>query len=145
MAQPIAIIVEKMQSKDKARSPAWPLCTPAHRRAARRPIMPASMPRGAIRLSPRVQDYRYMATSDLQGALEQDGFKADDQTERTLARLILQQLEDPSGDISSLAVKWYVALLPASRAPAGGPRPGAPALGANAGAARAAWRCWCSA
>ena len=55
-----------------------------------------------------MQDYRYMATSDLQGALEQESFKTDEQTERTLARLILQQLEDPSGDISSLAVKWCV-------------------------------------
>ncbi|KAK9835209.1 hypothetical protein WJX81_005880 [Elliptochloris bilobata] len=73
MAQPIAIIVEKLQSKDK--------------------------------------DYRYMATSDLQGALEQSSFKTDDQTERTLARLILQQLEDPSGDISSLAVKCLALLV----------------------------------
>lgn len=78
-----------------------------------------------------------MATSDLQGALEQASFKADDQTERTLARLILQQLEDPSGDISSLAVKWCAAArLPVVHSPGGravrrtewGPRGGSLAL-----------------
>ena len=49
-----------------------------------------------------------MATSDLQGELAKDNFKADAETERKLCSVILQQLDDTSGDISGLAVKWYV-------------------------------------
>lgn len=46
-----------------------------------------------------------MATSDLQGELAKDNFKADAETERKLCSVILQQLDDTSGDISGLAVK----------------------------------------
>ena len=53
-----------------------------------------------------VQDFRYMATSDLQNELSKDTFRTDDLTEKRLCTLILQQLEDISGDISALAVKW---------------------------------------
>ena len=48
-----------------------------------------------------------MATSDLLNELQKDSFKSQDaDQERKLVMIILQQLEDPSGDISSLAVKW---------------------------------------
>ena len=48
-----------------------------------------------------------MATSDLLNELQKDSFKTQDaDQERKLVMIILQQLEDPSGDISSLAVKW---------------------------------------
>ena len=49
-----------------------------------------------------------MATSDLQGELAKDGFKTDGETEKKLCHVILQQLDDISGDISGLAVKWWV-------------------------------------
>ena len=49
-----------------------------------------------------------MATSDLQGELAKDGFKTDGETEKKLCHVILQQLDDISGDISGLAVKWCV-------------------------------------
>ena len=47
-----------------------------------------------------------MATSDLQGELAKENFKADVETEKKLCSVILQQLDDISGDISGLAVKW---------------------------------------
>lgn len=51
------------------------------------------------------KDYRYMATSDLLGELNKQGFKADAELEGKLTNTVLQQLEDPSGDVSALAVK----------------------------------------
>ncbi len=47
-----------------------------------------------------------MATSDLLAELGKDGFKAEAEMERKLCTAVLNQLEDPSGDISGLAVKW---------------------------------------
>lgn len=52
-----------------------------------------------------------MATSDLQNELEKPGFKVDSNSEQRLCTAILEQLEDVSGDISALAVKWYVTSL----------------------------------
>lgn len=49
-----------------------------------------------------------MATSDLQNELLKDKFQVDDFSERKLCKAILEQLEDVSGDISALAVKWCV-------------------------------------
>ncbi|MEW5303601.1 MAG: hypothetical protein WDW36_006278 [Sanguina aurantia] len=50
------------------------------------------------------KDFRYMATSDLLNELKKDGFRADADLERKLSNVILNQLEDASGDISNLAV-----------------------------------------
>ena len=54
------------------------------------------------------KDYRYMATSDLLSELNKESFKADQDLESKLTNIILQQLEDASGDVSGLAVKWYL-------------------------------------
>lgn len=48
-----------------------------------------------------------MATSDLLAELQKAAFKTDSDTEARICNIILQQLEDTSGDISSLALKWY--------------------------------------
>lgn len=53
------------------------------------------------------KDYRYMATSDLLNELNREGFKADAELEAKLTNTVVQQLEDPSGDVSGLAVKWF--------------------------------------
>jgi cullin-associated NEDD8-dissociated protein 1 len=47
-----------------------------------------------------------MATSDLLNELQKDTFKADPDIEKKVTQIVLQQLEDQSGDISGLAVKW---------------------------------------
>lgn len=47
-----------------------------------------------------------MATSDLQNELLKPTFKVDAKTEDKLCKAVLQQLQDISGDISALAVKW---------------------------------------
>lgn len=47
-----------------------------------------------------------MATSDLLNELQKDTFKADSDVERKVSQIVLQQLDDASGDISGLAVKW---------------------------------------
>ena len=47
-----------------------------------------------------------MATSDLLSELQKDAFKVDAESERRLSQALLTQLEDASGDISGLAVKW---------------------------------------
>jgi cullin-associated NEDD8-dissociated protein 1 len=49
-----------------------------------------------------------MATSDLTEILKKPDWKRDEESEKKLCELILQQLDDTSGDVSSLAVKWYV-------------------------------------
>lgn len=51
------------------------------------------------------KDYRYMATSDLLGELNKESFKADQDLESKLTNIVIQQLEDASGDVSGLAVK----------------------------------------
>jgi cullin-associated NEDD8-dissociated protein 1 len=53
------------------------------------------------------KDFRYMATSDLLNELQKDSFKVDADMERKLCTVILTQLDDASGDISGLAVKWW--------------------------------------
>ncbi|KAG2500009.1 hypothetical protein HYH03_002291 [Edaphochlamys debaryana] len=45
-----------------------------------------------------------MATSDLLHELQKDTFRADAELEKKLCAVVLNQLEDPSGDISNLAV-----------------------------------------
>ncbi|KAK9816878.1 hypothetical protein WJX72_006469 [[Myrmecia] bisecta] len=57
------------------------------------------------KISSKDKDFRWMATSDLQNELSKDSFKTDGETERKLCNIVLQQLEDSSGDISALAVK----------------------------------------
>lgn len=47
-----------------------------------------------------------MATSDLLNELQKDTFKADSDVERKVPQIVLLQLDDASGDISGLAVKW---------------------------------------
>lgn len=47
-----------------------------------------------------------MATSDLTEILKQPDWRRDDNSEKKLCELIVQQLDDSSGDVSSLAVKW---------------------------------------
>ena len=47
-----------------------------------------------------------MAVSDLQSELQKPEFRVDEGTERRLCKVVLQQLEDSSGDVSGLAVKW---------------------------------------
>lgn len=56
------------------------------------------------------KDYRYMATSDLLGELSKDMFKVDADLESKLTNIILKQLEDAAGDVSGLAVKWFISL-----------------------------------
>jgi len=57
------------------------------------------------KIASKDKDFRYMATSDLLNELQKDNFKADAEMEKKLCTAILNQLEDPSGDISGLAVK----------------------------------------
>jgi cullin-associated NEDD8-dissociated protein 1 len=52
------------------------------------------------------KDFRYMATSDLLNELSKDTFMVDPELERKLCGVVAVQLEDASGDISGLAVKW---------------------------------------
>lgn len=47
-----------------------------------------------------------MATSDLLNEISKDTFKVDPDLEKKLCTVISVQLEDQSGDISGLAVKW---------------------------------------
>jgi len=47
-----------------------------------------------------------MATSDLQSELSKETFKVDKMVEKKLCTAVLQQLQDESGEISALAVKW---------------------------------------
>jgi cullin-associated NEDD8-dissociated protein 1 len=60
-----------------------------------------------VQVSSRDKDFRYMAASDLQAELSKSTFKADVDMQKKLTKAVLQQLEDASGDISSLAVKWW--------------------------------------
>ncbi|EFJ52089.1 hypothetical protein VOLCADRAFT_79240 [Volvox carteri f. nagariensis] len=56
------------------------------------------------KIASKDKDFRYMATSDLLHELQKDTFKADAELEKKLCAVVLNQLEDPSGDISNLAV-----------------------------------------
>ena len=51
-----------------------------------------------------------MATSDLLNKLNKDNFKADSDLEIKLTSIIIQQLDDISGDVSGFAMKWYYLL-----------------------------------
>ena len=53
-----------------------------------------------------MQDFRYMATSDLQNELLKPTFRVEQHIEKKLCAAVLLQLQDISGDISALAVKW---------------------------------------
>ena len=76
-------------------------CPPA---AAANPPPPAPLPPSLLVL------HRYMATSDLANELAKDSFRFDSPTtEKQVSEVVLTQLEDASGDISGLAVKWCVA------------------------------------
>lgn len=47
-----------------------------------------------------------MATSDLLNELSKDTFQVDPELEKKLCSVVAVQMEDQSGDISGLAVKW---------------------------------------
>ena len=57
------------------------------------------------------KDYRYMATSDLLNELSKDTFKADNDLEIKISKTVLRQLDDVTGDVSRLVVKWFVVSL----------------------------------
>lgn len=61
-----------------------------------------------MQIASKDKDFRYMATSDLLQELQKESFKLDVDTERKISQIVLQQLDDASGDISGLAVKWFV-------------------------------------
>lgn len=63
------------------------------------------------RIASKDKDFRYMGTSDLLNELQKDTFRADADTERRLCLVVLQQLDDASGDISGLAVKCLAPLV----------------------------------
>lgn len=65
-----------------------------------------SKPAILLQIASKDKDFRYMATSDLLNELQKDNFKLDTDTERKVSQIVLQQLDDASGDISGLAVKW---------------------------------------
>ncbi|CAM6099751.1 unnamed protein product [Calypogeia fissa] len=73
----------------------------------------ASLTVGLIleKIASKDKDFRYMATSDLLNELQKDTFKADGDTERKVSQIVLQQLDDASGDISGLAVKCLAPLV----------------------------------
>lgn len=52
------------------------------------------------------KDFRYMATSDLLSELQKPEFNLEPNTQSKVCTMVVQQLEDASGDISALAVKW---------------------------------------
>lgn len=63
------------------------------------------------KIASKDKDFRYMGTSDLLSELQKESFKADTDTERRLCQVVLQQLDDASGDISGLAVKCLAPLV----------------------------------
>ncbi|KAG0632469.1 hypothetical protein M758_1G330700 [Ceratodon purpureus] len=73
----------------------------------------ASLAVGLIleKIASKDKDFRYMATSDLLNELQKDNFKLDADTERKVSQIVLQQLDDASGDISGLAVKCLAPLV----------------------------------
>lgn len=64
-----------------------------------------------MQMTGKDKDYRYMATSDLLNELNKDGFKIDSDLEIKLSNIVLQQLDDAAGDVSGLAVKWFVLIF----------------------------------
>lgn len=59
-----------------------------------------------VQLMSSDKDFRYMATSDLLQELKKESIRLDIETERKICRVVLQQMQDISGDISNLAIKW---------------------------------------
>lgn len=59
-----------------------------------------------LQVASKDKDFRYMATSDLLNELSKDSFQVDPELEKRLCSVVAVQLEDQSGDISGLAVKW---------------------------------------
>ena len=57
------------------------------------------------------KDYRYMETFDLLNELSKDKFKVDNDLEIKISNTVLQQLDDVDGEVSGLAVKWFVVSL----------------------------------
>lgn len=49
---------------------------------------------------------RFMATSDLMSELQKDSIQLDEDSERKVVRALLRLLEDRSGEVQNLAVKW---------------------------------------
>ena len=52
-----------------------------------------------------------MATSDLLNELSKEKFKANNDLEIKIPKNVLQQLDDVDGEVSGLAVKWFVVSL----------------------------------
>ena len=70
------------------------------------PHSPHFCPNKQNKIASKDKDFRYMATSDLLNELSKETFKVDADLERKLCAVVAVQLEDQSGDISGLAVKW---------------------------------------
>lgn len=47
-----------------------------------------------------------MATNDLMSELQKDSIQLDEDSERKVVRALLRLLEDRSGEVQNLAVKW---------------------------------------
>eukprot|EP00854_Cymbomonas_tetramitiformis_P027737 gene27737-34245_t len=62
------------------------------------------------KISSKDKDLRYMATSDLLNGLQKESFAMNAESEKKVCQVVLQQMEDASGDISNLAVKCLVPL-----------------------------------
>ena len=60
---------------------------------------------------PTSSDFRYMATSDLLHELSKDSFRAAPEVEKKVVAVVLTQLDDQSGDVSTLAVKCLPPLV----------------------------------
>lgn len=71
---------------------------------------PHKQPLNCVQLSNSDKDHRYMATSDLLAALQQPDWRQPSTNEdcNQLCAKVVNQLDDLSGDISALAVKWCV-------------------------------------
>jgi hypothetical protein len=98
----VNIILEKARLR-----PAPPHAAAAGRRDSR--VAARLPPAAAMQIASKDKDFRWMATSDLLNELSKDGFVVDAELEKKLCSVVAVQLEDTSGDISGLAVKWWVA------------------------------------
>ena len=57
-------------------------------------------------LLPPLPPTRFMATSDLMSELQKDSIQLAEDSERKVVRALLRLLEDRSGEVQNLAVKW---------------------------------------
>ena len=62
---------------------------------------------GGVQITSNDKDFRYMATSDLARELEEPSMVLDSFMGQKVASAVLHQLNDSSGDISTLANTWY--------------------------------------